>query len=61
MLINTYSGRSYNDLSQYFIFPWILDETYLQKYVNQNTHLKFENLIDKKSQKIFRDLEKAVG
>ena len=24
MILNTISGRTYNDLSQYFIFPWII-------------------------------------
>ena len=24
MTLNTLSGRTYNDLSQYFIFPWII-------------------------------------
>jgi hypothetical protein len=25
-LINTYSGRNYNDLNQYFIYPWTVKD-----------------------------------
>ena len=48
MYINLFSGRSFNDLSQYPIFPWILKD-----YESSNL-----NLQDKES---FRDLSKPIG
>lgn len=48
MELNTLSGRSYNDLSQYPVFPWILSD-----YVSSSL-----NLCDERS---FRDLSKPVG
>ena len=26
MLLNKFSGRNYNDVNQYYIFPWILKD-----------------------------------
>jgi hypothetical protein len=26
MLINKFSGRTYNDLNQYYVFPWVLSD-----------------------------------
>lgn len=26
MLLNKYSGRSYNDINQYYVFPWVLKD-----------------------------------
>ena len=40
------TGRTYNDLSQYFVFPWIL-----QKYDG--------NELDLKDNSIYRDLSKV--
>ncbi|OZC09884.1 hypothetical protein X798_02990 [Onchocerca flexuosa] len=48
MHLNTLAGRSYNDLSQYPIFPWIL-----QDYESEDL-----NLTDPHS---FRDLSKPMG
>ena len=48
MLINTIAGRSYNDLSQYPIFPWILRD-----YKSKTLDLENPN--------IYRDLSKPVG
>lgn len=48
MLLNTISGRSYNDLSQYPIFPWILADYTSSKL----------NLSDQRS---FRDLKWPMG
>ena len=48
MALNTMAGRSYNDLSQYPIFPWILSQ------YNQNT-------IDLTDPKSYRDLRKPIG
>uniref|UniRef100_A0A0K0FFM9 Blue cheese (inferred by orthology to a D. melanogaster protein) n=1 Tax=Strongyloides venezuelensis TaxID=75913 RepID=A0A0K0FFM9_STRVS len=46
--LNTVSGRSYNDLSQYPIFPWII-----QDYTSENLDLLNPNT--------FRDLSKPMG
>ncbi|KAK0040263.1 neurobeachin-like protein 1, partial [Biomphalaria pfeifferi] len=48
MQLNTIAGRTYNDLSQYHVFPWILTD-YTSK------HLDLEN------PKSFRDLSKPIG
>ncbi|XP_059178496.1 neurobeachin-like protein 1 [Physella acuta] len=48
MQLNTIAGRTYNDLSQYHVFPWILMD-YTSK------HLDLEN------PKTFRDLSKPIG
>ncbi|KAJ5075084.1 beige/beach-related [Anaeramoeba ignava] len=48
MELNTLAGRSYNDLSQYPVFPWIL------------TDYKSE-AIDLSDEKIYRDLSKPIG
>jgi hypothetical protein len=48
MVLNTIAGRSYNDLSQYPIFPWILKD-----YKSP--------VIDINSPSIYRDLSKPVG
>ncbi|XP_065679524.1 neurobeachin-like protein 1 isoform X2 [Hydra vulgaris] len=48
MHLNTISGRTYNDLSQYPVFPWILSD-----YVSEK--------IDLNDESIYRDLSKPVG
>lgn len=48
MSLNTLSGRTYNDLNQYPVFPWILTD-YSSKELN---------LADPK---IYRDLSKPIG
>lgn len=48
MMLNTIAGRSYNDLSQYPIFPWIL-----QDYKSKE--------LDLKNPSTFRNLSKPVG
>ncbi|KAI9293170.1 beach-domain-containing protein [Neoconidiobolus thromboides FSU 785] len=48
MQLNSISGRSYNDLTQYFVFPWIL--------TNYTT-----DTIDLKDSKNYRDLSKPIG
>lgn len=48
MLINKYAGRTFNDLNQYYIFPWIL-----QDYTS--------DLLDISNPKIYRDLKKPIG
>ncbi|XP_030380341.1 neurobeachin-like protein 1 isoform X2 [Scaptodrosophila lebanonensis] len=48
MYLNTIAGRSYNDLSQYPVFPWILAD-----YTS--------DVLDLTDPKSFRDLSKPVG
>ncbi|KAK8625809.1 hypothetical protein V6N13_056966 [Hibiscus sabdariffa] len=48
MILNTLSGRSYNDLSQYPVFPWILAD-----YSSE--------ALDFSKSTTFRDLSKPVG
>ena len=48
MLLNKYSGRSYNDLNQYYVFPWILKD-----YISDK--------IDLTNPDIYRDLDKPIG
>ncbi|KAJ8319878.1 hypothetical protein KUTeg_001465 [Tegillarca granosa] len=46
--LNTIAGRTYNDLSQYPVFPWILCD-----YESETLNLEDEN--------IYRDLSKPIG
>ncbi|XP_040021146.2 neurobeachin-like protein 2 isoform X1 [Gasterosteus aculeatus] len=48
MQLNTISGRTYNDLSQYPVFPWILSD-----YTSP--------ILDLEDPSVFRDLSKPVG
>ncbi|XP_019471754.1 LOW QUALITY PROTEIN: neurobeachin-like protein 2 [Meleagris gallopavo] len=48
MQLNTIAGRTYNDLSQYPVFPWIL-----QDYVSET--------LDLTNPSVFRDLSKPIG
>nr|XP_043606677.1 BEACH domain-containing protein B isoform X1 [Erigeron canadensis] len=48
MILNTLSGRSYNDLTQYPVFPWVLAD-----YTSDN--------LDFNKSSTFRDLSKPVG
>ncbi|CAI9116125.1 OLC1v1017198C2 [Oldenlandia corymbosa var. corymbosa] len=48
MILNTLSGRSYNDLTQYPVFPWVLAD-----YSSEN--------LDFNKSTTFRDLSKPVG
>jgi hypothetical protein len=48
MLLNKYSGRTYNDLNQYYVFPWILQDYHSEK-------------IDLTNHEIYRDLNKPIG
>lgn len=48
MILNTLSGRSYNDLTQYPVFPWILAD-----YSSE--------VLDFNKSSTFRDLSKPVG
>ena len=48
MLLNTLAGRSYNDLTQYPVFPWVLED-----YSSSS--------LDLSDQASFRDLSKPMG
>uniref|UniRef100_A0A8C3XAF6 Neurobeachin-like protein 2 n=1 Tax=Catagonus wagneri TaxID=51154 RepID=A0A8C3XAF6_9CETA len=48
MQLNTIAGRTYNDLSQYPVFPWVL-----QDYVSPT--------LDLSNPAVFRDLSKPIG
>ncbi|OXB73991.1 UNVERIFIED_CONTAM: hypothetical protein H355_008850 [Colinus virginianus] len=48
MQLNTIAGRTYNDLSQYPVFPWILRD-----YVSET--------LDLTNPSVFRDLSKPIG
>ncbi|GKA73291.1 BEACH domain-containing protein B isoform X1 [Tanacetum coccineum] len=48
MILNTLAGRSYNDLTQYPVFPWVLED-----YTS--------DVLDFNKSSIFRDLSKPVG
>ncbi|KAJ2866440.1 hypothetical protein GGI22_001285, partial [Coemansia erecta] len=48
MALNTIAGRSYNDLSQYPVFPWVISD-YKSKW------------LDLKDPKIYRDLSRPIG
>jgi hypothetical protein len=32
MLINTLSGRTVNDLNQYFVFPWVIQNYFSDQF-----------------------------
>lgn len=48
MLVNKYAGRTFCDLNQYYVFPWILED-YTSK------------ILDLSNIKIYRDLKKPIG
>jgi hypothetical protein len=48
MMLNTIAGRTYNDLNQYPIFPWIIKD-----YTSQ--------VLDINNPDIFRDFSKPIG
>jgi len=48
MLVNTAAGRTYNDLTQYPVFPWILNDY-------SSNELDLENPL------VYRDLSKPIG
>jgi hypothetical protein len=48
MALNTLAGRTHNDLTQYFVFPWILKD-YESKTLNLS------------DPRIYRDLSKPIG
>ena len=48
MKLNTYAGRSFNDVNQYPVFPWILaDYTSPSLDLEPNGEIKEVNMIEK--------------
>jgi hypothetical protein len=54
MILNTYAGRSYNDINQYPVFPWILKDYKTQQ-------IDFNTKDEKTQEKIFRKLDTPIG
>jgi hypothetical protein len=48
MQLNTLAGRTYNDMTQYPVFPWVLAD-----YTSQ--------VLDLSNPAVFRDLSKPIG
>ena len=48
MQLNTIAGRTYNDLAQYPIFPWVITDY-------ESTELDLQN------PSVFRDLSRPIG
>jgi hypothetical protein len=38
MLVNTFAGRTYNDLSQYPVFPWVCYAALLHLWPRKRVH-----------------------
>ena len=54
MILNTYAGRSYNDINQYPVLPWII-----QDYSSPN--IDFNTKDEKLQEQIFRKLNTPIG
>ena len=54
MIINTYAGRSYNDINQYPVFPWVLKD-----YVSHSIDLDTKD--PEEQERIFRPLHLPIG
>eukprot|EP00330_Aristerostoma_sp_ATCC50986_P010961 CAMPEP_0114575298 /NCGR_PEP_ID=MMETSP0125-20121206/183_1 /TAXON_ID=485358 ORGANISM="Aristerostoma sp., Strain ATCC 50986" /NCGR_SAMPLE_ID=MMETSP0125 /ASSEMBLY_ACC=CAM_ASM_000245 /LENGTH=143 /DNA_ID=CAMNT_0001762919 /DNA_START=6529 /DNA_END=6960 /DNA_ORIENTATION=- len=54
MALNTYAGRSYNDINQYPVFPWIVKD-----YSSRN--LDFNNIEAERASQVFRRLDTPIG
>lgn len=48
MLVNSYASRTFNDINQYFIFPWVLND-----FTSNELRLNDD--------KYYRNLEKPIG
>lgn len=44
MWMNLTGGRSYNDLSQYHVFPWIFDESVMKHNTRDSSHQDKESI-----------------
>jgi len=54
MMVNKFSSRSFNDVAQYPIFPWIFTD-YTSNWK------KFQELRDRKPTEVYRDLRKHLS
>lgn len=59
MHLNDLSGRTFNDMSQYYIFPWILSN-YKSAGLCQKDLVRFNDKFIK-DENNYRDLAKPVG
>ena len=59
LYINKFSSRSYNDISQYPIFPWIFLESSLGSHKHENSLPKFREMAFPISIKNEKDIEEA--
>lgn len=55
MIVNTYAGRTYNDINQYPVFPWVVRD-YTSKEIDFNANFTDEGL-----RKTFRRLHLPIG
>lgn len=55
MILNTYAGRSYNDINQYPIFPWVVKD-FNSEQINFNA-----NFTEVELRKTFRRLDRPIG
>jgi hypothetical protein len=60
LYINKFSSRSYNDINQYPIFPWIFLESKYGSYKDKNTIPKFRELYYPISIKNTNDIKDAI-
>jgi len=54
MILNTYAGRSYNDINQYPVFPWIIQDWTSETIDVNTTDEEVQN-------RIFRKLDTPIG
>ena len=54
MLLNTFAGRSYNDINQYPVFPWVIKDF-------SSAKLDLETEDPEKRARIFRELDTPIG
>lgn len=53
-ILNTYAGRSYNDINQYPVFPWIVKDY-------NSANIDFNTTDEKLQKQIFRRLDTPIG
>ena len=61
MLLNKYGGRSLNDLSQYFVFPWVLVDFECKKPLFRNLKLPISGISKMKREIAGRKLDKDLN
>ena len=55
MILNTYAGRSYNDINQYPVFPWVVKD-YTSEEIDFNAKFNEDGL-----RRTFRRLDRPMG